>query len=62
MKNWKQIVESYDKVEKVYSHSSKPIVNVTGIKGGELHSENFEYKHKKVAEKVFEKISVFVGV
>ena len=62
LKNFKDIVNKFDKIEKVTNHSTKPVLVVIGEKDGETISEKVTYINRKVMLEVSEKVSYFIGI
>lgn len=60
--NFKDIVNKFEVITAVNTHSVNPVLAVTGYIDGEIKSEKFEYKNYKVMLEVAEKLSYFIGV
>lgn len=57
-----KIIDKFQEIKSVDTHSTKPILVVTGYIDGEIKSEKFEYQHYKVMTAVAEKVSYFIGI
>lgn len=62
MKNFKIIVNEFDKIDDVIIQPNGKSVRVRGSKDGKFTDCYVDYAHKEVAQEVAEKISYFIGV
>ena len=62
MKNFKDIVNSFDIITTVSLHSTESKFAVIGKINGEIIGKVFKYNNYEVAKQTSEKISYFIGI
>lgn len=61
-RKWKDIVNSFDKIEDVIIQPNGKSIRVRGTKRGKFADVYADYTYPQVAQEVFKKVQNFIGI